>query len=196
MKIATLATALLAAFSATAPALADTITCESTDGRERYCSANTRGGVVLSTQLSRSGCYQGETWGYDRRGIWVNSGCRAVFSTGGYDGYNYHSSHNYYGDGYPNNYNNNYNNHHNNDGAGAAVAIGAVLGAAIIASAASSNKSKNSGPTSSYPDHYNAGCTAGANDKRDGRKRNYTRYDDQYTNSTEQAFASGYNKCY
>lgn len=195
MKIAALATAMLTAFAATAPALADTITCESTDGRERYCSANTRGGVVLSTQLSRNGCYQGETWGYDRHGIWVNSGCRAVFNTGGYDGYNYHSSNNYYGNDYNNNnYNNNH--HSSNDGAAAAVAIGAVFGAAIIASAASNNKAKNTGQSSAYPDHYNAGCTAGANDKRDGRKRNYTRYDDQYTNSTEQAFASGYNKCY
>ena len=194
MKIYALGTALLMAFSAAAPALADTITCESTDGRERYCSANTRGGVVLSTQLSRSGCYQGDTWGYDRHGIWVNSGCRAVFNTGGYDGYNYHSSNNYYGnDGYNNNYSSN---HNHNDGATAAVAIGAVLGAAIIASAASSNKSKSSGPSSAYPDHYNAGCNAGNEDKRSGKKRNYTRHDDEYTNSTEQAFASGYNKCY
>lgn len=61
---------------------AETITCESGDGREQYCSADTRGGVWLETQLSRAPCRQGETWGYDKRGIWTSNGCRARFGLG------------------------------------------------------------------------------------------------------------------
>ena len=52
---------------------------------------------MLSTQLSSSGCYQGDTWGYDNRGVWVSGGCRADFSSGGYSGYNYHHGNDYYG---------------------------------------------------------------------------------------------------
>lgn len=55
------------------------VRCESIDGRQNYCSADTRGGVRLARQLSKSGCYEGSTWGFDRRGIWVSNGCRAEF---------------------------------------------------------------------------------------------------------------------
>jgi hypothetical protein len=44
-----------------------------------YCSADTRGGVTLVKQRSDSACRQGYSWGYDRRGIWVDHGCRADF---------------------------------------------------------------------------------------------------------------------
>jgi DUF3011 family protein len=62
---------------------ADTISCSSDDMHRHYCSANTRGGVRLIKQRSDSQCIQGQTWGYDRRGIWVDRGCRADFVTGG-----------------------------------------------------------------------------------------------------------------
>jgi hypothetical protein len=55
------------------------VTCTSDDGRRRYCDADTRGGVLLSRQISGSPCVQGQTWGYDDRGIWVDRGCRAEF---------------------------------------------------------------------------------------------------------------------
>lgn len=55
--------------------------CESSDGRTRECAANTRAGVQLVRQLSRSACIQGRTWGYGRNGIWVSDGCRAEFRT-------------------------------------------------------------------------------------------------------------------
>ena len=55
------------------------VRCESRDNRRQYCDANTRDGVRLSRQLSRSACDYGATWGYDRRGIWVDHGCRADF---------------------------------------------------------------------------------------------------------------------
>lgn len=58
------------------------ITCESTGGQQRFCPADTRYGATLVNQLSRSGCRQGSTWGYDNRGIWVSNGCRAQFAVG------------------------------------------------------------------------------------------------------------------
>jgi Protein of unknown function (DUF3011) len=55
------------------------LTCSSNDGRRNYCSADTRNGVRLSRQISGSACIQGQTWGYDKRGVWVDRGCRAEF---------------------------------------------------------------------------------------------------------------------
>lgn len=60
-----------------------TFTCSSDDGRRHYCNADVRNGVQLSRQISGSPCQQGATWGYDRRGVWVDRGCRAEFVTGG-----------------------------------------------------------------------------------------------------------------
>lgn len=59
-----------------------TITCSSNHGERVYCDADTRNGVQLVRQVSGSPCRQGETWGFDRRGIWVDHGCRAEFSPG------------------------------------------------------------------------------------------------------------------
>src|SRR5215471_6357571 len=59
-----------------------TITCSSDDGKRNYCNADTRGGVQLVRQRSGSSCVQGQTWGWDRSGIWVDRGCRADFVTG------------------------------------------------------------------------------------------------------------------
>src|ERR1700760_1562751 len=54
-----------------------TITCSSNNGKRNYCSADTSRGVRLTNQRSGSPCVQGQTWGYDNRGIWVDRGCRA-----------------------------------------------------------------------------------------------------------------------
>ncbi len=59
------------------------VRCESVDGRERHCPVETRGGVRLVRQLSRTACIEGRNWGYDRQGVWVDGGCRADFETGG-----------------------------------------------------------------------------------------------------------------
>jgi hypothetical protein len=59
------------------------VRCESQDERTRYCAADTRGGVRLFNQLSRSDCVEGRSWGYDRRGIWVSRGCRGEFEVMG-----------------------------------------------------------------------------------------------------------------
>jgi hypothetical protein len=61
------------------PAYGQSITCSSDDGKRNYCAANTSGGVQMVRQRSGSPCQQGSTWGYDRRGIWVDRGCRADF---------------------------------------------------------------------------------------------------------------------
>ena len=74
--------ALLAALAGAATASADVVTCASEGHDHHYCSADTRNGVVLVHQLSRAGCWKGDTWGYDNRGIWVANGCRAEFRVG------------------------------------------------------------------------------------------------------------------
>lgn len=63
-------------------AQASTVTCESSNGGYQSCAVDTRGGVTLSRQLSSQGCWEGDTWGYDRNRIWVNNGCRAQFQVG------------------------------------------------------------------------------------------------------------------
>lgn len=58
------------------------VRCESNDGRSQHCPAQTRGGVELVRQLSRSACIRGQNWGWDGSGIWVSGGCRAEFRAG------------------------------------------------------------------------------------------------------------------
>ena len=59
------------------------IRCESTNSRTVYCNVDTRYGVRLLTQHSRSACIEGRTWGWNARGVWVTNGCRAQFQVGG-----------------------------------------------------------------------------------------------------------------
>lgn len=63
-------------------ASAETVTCQSRGGEHQYCRADTSGGVTLVHQLSKSGCWKDDTWGYNRSGIWVANGCRAEFRVG------------------------------------------------------------------------------------------------------------------
>lgn len=60
-----------------------TITCSSNDGRRQTCPAMTRYGVQMTNQRSGSPCIEGQTWGFDQSGIWVDKGCRADFLVGG-----------------------------------------------------------------------------------------------------------------
>jgi hypothetical protein len=55
------------------------ITCSSDDGRRNWCDVGGRRDIRFSRQISGSACVQGSTWGIDRRGIWVDRGCRAEF---------------------------------------------------------------------------------------------------------------------
>ena len=59
-----------------------TVRCESENDRTRYCNADTRQGVRLWRQLSRSACVEGRSWGVTRNSIWVSRGCRADFRVG------------------------------------------------------------------------------------------------------------------
>ena len=56
-----------------------TIACNSDDMRRHSCSADTRGGVRLMKQHSDAPCTKDYSWGTNRRGIWVDHGCRADF---------------------------------------------------------------------------------------------------------------------
>jgi hypothetical protein len=61
------------------PPPAFVITCSSNDGRRNWCDIGGRRDVRLTRQISGSACIQGSTWGTDRRGLWVDKGCRAEF---------------------------------------------------------------------------------------------------------------------
>jgi hypothetical protein len=58
------------------------ITCASDDMRRHYCRIDTQGRVRMVNQRSGSPCVQGQTWGFDNSGIWVDRGCRADFVVG------------------------------------------------------------------------------------------------------------------
>jgi hypothetical protein len=55
------------------------VTCSSNDGNRRWCDIGPSRDVRLARQISGSPCIQGSTWGTDRRGLWVDRGCRADF---------------------------------------------------------------------------------------------------------------------
>jgi hypothetical protein len=59
-----------------------TVSCSSDDGSKKYCQADTKQGVQLAKQKSDAPCKQGDSWGYDERGIWVDHGCGGDFSLG------------------------------------------------------------------------------------------------------------------
>ncbi|MCU0754031.1 MAG: DUF3011 domain-containing protein [Xanthomonadales bacterium] len=53
--------------------------CESVKGRYQQCPIRGLRDVQLVRVISRSSCDYGRSWGFDRRGIWVDHGCRAEF---------------------------------------------------------------------------------------------------------------------
>jgi DUF3011 family protein len=61
----------------------DSVKCESNDGRRNYCGQY-GDQVRLERQISGSPCIEGQTWGVDRTGLWVDRGCRAIFTVRGY----------------------------------------------------------------------------------------------------------------
>jgi hypothetical protein len=196
------------------------ITCESTFNRYNYCRVDTENRVRLVRELSRKDCDQNSTWGYDRRGIWVDRGCRAEFE---------------YGKGA--------------SGTGVAIGAGiagGVILAAILASRKSGSEkyndstsnlgfnkghsdaaaskssdygrykgkynsnyesdfirgynegyrgnSSNSGNSGNRNDAYDDGYKRGRQDAEDNRRSDYSRYDDQYNSRTERDFRDGYDR--
>jgi hypothetical protein len=66
----------------TVPSLAwaQRVSCESRDYQQNYCQIGGRVSAAwLVYQRSQAACIQGQTWGYDGGGIWVNRGCSAEF---------------------------------------------------------------------------------------------------------------------
>ena len=53
--------------------------CDAQGPGYRLCRVDTRGGVRMIRQLSKTPCRQNRTWGYERGGVWVDGGCRAEF---------------------------------------------------------------------------------------------------------------------
>lgn len=77
--------ALLCAALVAAPfpaAASQVITCSSSGYRYEYCRVDTDNDVKLERQRSTTECRQGYSWGYDRRGVWVDHGCAADFRVG------------------------------------------------------------------------------------------------------------------
>jgi hypothetical protein len=81
-----IAASVIAVAAMTAPAEAQrSISCSSDNGKRHYCNVETRGGVSMQRQRSDAACEEGYSWGYDRRGIWVDHGCRADFKVDSVD---------------------------------------------------------------------------------------------------------------
>ena len=55
------------------------VRCESRSYAQEFCAAPGNREVRLARQVSRSSCIEGQSWGYDRRGIWVTHGCAGDF---------------------------------------------------------------------------------------------------------------------
>jgi hypothetical protein len=65
------------------PAAAGTVSCDSYGGKRNTCGADTRNGVALARQLSGAKCKRTVSWGIqDDNRIWVDQGCRGIFTTG------------------------------------------------------------------------------------------------------------------
>ena len=45
----------------------------------RRCNVTVRRDARMVNQKSKSACIEGQSWGWDRSGIWVTRGCRADF---------------------------------------------------------------------------------------------------------------------
>lgn len=58
-----------------------TVTCTSKDYSYAHCDVPVWGrNVWVQRQLSDTRCVQGNNWGVDWKGIWVDRGCNAVFA--------------------------------------------------------------------------------------------------------------------
>jgi hypothetical protein len=132
--------------AAALPAFADTgadertIRCESGSfGRYRECRADTENRVELVRELSRNKCRQWNSWGYDRRAVWVDKGCRAEFRVGKDGGI----------------------------GAGTAAVIGVVAGAAIIGAIVASKSKGDAHEDASAPPDWARGTFGGFSPKHD-----------------------------
>ncbi|HEU4857947.1 MAG TPA: DUF3011 domain-containing protein [Rhodanobacteraceae bacterium] len=58
-----------------------TVTCGSPQYRYAFCQVDVgaRGRVQLQRQTSDARCVEGQSWGWNRAGVWVDRGCSAAF---------------------------------------------------------------------------------------------------------------------
>ncbi|TAN05145.1 MAG: DUF3011 domain-containing protein [Rhodanobacteraceae bacterium] len=64
-----------------------TISCGSPQYRLARCAVpGNWPGARMVRQTSKARCVQGQTWGFDRGGVWVDKGCGGLFAPGGYTG--------------------------------------------------------------------------------------------------------------
>jgi hypothetical protein len=80
-RVRLIASLLLAAFAlAPTAAFAERMRCASVDYKYEYCRTDRPvRWARIARRYSKRPCIEGRTWGYDRRGIWVNNGCDADF---------------------------------------------------------------------------------------------------------------------
>jgi hypothetical protein len=63
-----------------AVAFAERMRCSSVDYKYTFCRTDRPiERVRLARRYSKRACIEGRSWGWDRRGIWVNHGCDADF---------------------------------------------------------------------------------------------------------------------
>jgi hypothetical protein len=58
------------------------ILCTSEPGERQFCAADTSAGVALVRSIGKAPCVRGESWDYDRAGIYVSDGCSGAFVAG------------------------------------------------------------------------------------------------------------------
>lgn len=147
--------ALVLAAGLAAPGLAvaqDTFQCASRSHQTNYCDVDTRDGIELVRQLSHAGCWEGDTWGFDGRGVWVANGCRAEFAYG----------RGHWDNRYRDDYRDEQRSDHDDGNKGAVVAGAVVLGligAAILAD-------KHDDDRNDGGQHYGGSVTCESNDGR------------------------------
>ena len=64
------------------PARSAEIVCASQSAGYQFCRADTSRGVTLIVQLGPFACNKGDTWDFDKGGVWVANGCTARFLLG------------------------------------------------------------------------------------------------------------------
>jgi len=59
----------------------ENFSCQSVDGQRTFCRADmSRGPLEMTRQLGDVRCIEGQTWGRQDDGVWVDRGCRAEFT--------------------------------------------------------------------------------------------------------------------
>ena len=58
------------------------VLCESENNRYRECRTNFRGNAVLTQNVSKTRCVEGENWGSRDGMVWVDRGCKGRFAQG------------------------------------------------------------------------------------------------------------------